>query len=64
MWHFERVDDFFLPWTSYYSWKYKPGKLPEIFKCKDFSLNIKRWTDEQCILPDLVYGSQTWSLTC
>ena len=39
------------------------GKLNNIFKNKDIPLNFKRKTFDQCILPVLTYGSETWTLT-
>lgn len=42
-------------WKKYWS-------LKEIFKGKDYNLNIKRKTFNTCILPCLTYGCETWAL--
>lgn len=42
-------------WRKYWS-------LKEIMKSKDLSMTIKRRTFNNCILPCITYGSETWSL--
>ena len=39
------------------------GKYKEIFENKDIPINLKRKVFNQCILPTLTYGCQTWTLT-
>ena len=38
------------------------GKLSDVFK-GNIPMNLKRRTFEQCVLPVMVYGSETWTLT-
>ena len=37
-------------------------KYKEILKNKDIPMNLKRQVSNQCILPTLTYGCQTWTL--
>ncbi|XP_037294379.1 uncharacterized protein LOC115454908 [Manduca sexta] len=39
------------------------GKLSDVLKAKKVPLNLKRRIFEQCVLPVMIYGAETWSLT-
>ncbi|GFR61647.1 reverse transcriptase [Elysia marginata] len=39
------------------------GRNREIFLDKNMILSLKKQVDDQCILPTMTYGCQTWSLT-
>ena len=39
------------------------GRASAIFKNKDISIVLKRQVYDQCILPTVTYGSETWNLT-
>ena len=43
-------------WSVFYKYK-------EIFLDKDLPMSLKRKAYNQCVIPTLSYGSQTWSLT-
>ena len=39
------------------------GRLNKIFKNEDLPLNLKKKAFDQCVLPTLTYGSETWNTT-
>ena len=39
------------------------GRASAIFKNKDIPIVLKRQVYDQCILPTVTYGSETWNLT-